>query len=121
MKKISILGLLLWTLASSAAPLKIGWDITDVSSDKPLVQYGRPKRYVSRGLRDPLAVTTLVIDAGSDCVIFTTWDVCVVWWTMVHRVRSIVHDRWSADGRRGGRLLYELKGEPEPKAPTALK
>ena len=93
MKKISILGLLLWTLASSAAPLKIGWDITDVSSDKPLVQYGRPKRYVSRGLRDPLAVTTLVIDAGSDCVIFTTWDVCVVWGTVARRVRSIVEDR----------------------------
>ena len=93
MKKISLLVLLFLALASSAEPLKIGWGITDVSSDKPLVQYGRPKRYISRGLRDPLAVTTLVIDDGRDCVIFSTWDVCVTWGTMVHRVRSIVSDR----------------------------
>ena len=93
MKLPLIVSIVLAALCVEAAPLKIGWGMTDVSSDEPLVQYGRPKRYISQGLRDPLAVTTLVIDNGEDCVIFSTWDVCVVWGTMVHRVRSIVRDK----------------------------
>jgi hypothetical protein len=76
-----------------AEPLKIGWGMTDVSTDKPVELYGIPRRRVSQGLRDPLKITTLVIDNGQDCVIFSTWDVCVVWGTLVQRVRAIVRDK----------------------------
>ena len=80
-------------VAAFAEPLRIGWDMTDVSTDRPVHMYGLPRRRVSQGLRDPLAVTTLVIDNGVDCVIFSTWDVCVVWGVMVQRVRGIVKDK----------------------------
>ena len=93
MKKLLIIGLLFSVLASSAAPLKIGWNITDVSTERPIWLYGVPRRRVSEGLRDPLAVTTLVIDNGEDCVIFTTWDICVVFGTIAMRVRAMVADK----------------------------
>ena len=121
MRRTLFFSLLLTALCVEAAPLKIGWGITDVSSDEPLVQYGRPKRYISQGLRDPLAVTTLVIDNGEDCVIFSTWDVCVVWGAMVHRVRSIVHDRWSAVGRRGGQTALRTQGRARTESADRLE
>lgn len=95
MKTVKLLayGVFLLTASLSAAPLKIGWAITDVSTEKPVYLYGVPRQRVSQGLRDPLKVTTLVLDNGEDCVIFSTWDVCVVWGTVVQRVRAMIADQ----------------------------
>jgi len=95
MKRLRLLAWSVFLLATglSAAPLKIGWAITDVSTEKPVYLYGIPRKRVSQGLRDPLKVTTLVLDNGEDCVIFSTWDVCVVWGTVVNRVRAMIADQ----------------------------
>ena len=89
-KRLSALFLLALTVSAVAEPLKIGWGITDVSTERPIYLYGVPRQRVSQGLRDPLAVTTLVIDNGKDCVIFSTWDICVVFGTIAQRVRAMV-------------------------------
>ena len=92
-KKFLLAALLMLTAVAGAAPLKIGWAITDVSTERPIYLYGIPRQRVSEGLRDPLAVTTLVIDNGEDCVIFSTWDICVVFGTVAMRVRAMVADK----------------------------
>ena len=93
MKRLFIFLSLAMMFAADAAPLKIGWAVTDVSTDRPVHLYGVPRRRISQGLRDPLAVSTLVIDNGEDCVIFSTWDICVVFGTIVQRVRAMVADK----------------------------
>ena len=92
-KKILFPTLLVLTVSAVAAPLKIGWATTDISTDKPIFMQGTTRERQMQGLRDPLMTTALVIDNGEDCVIFSTWDVCVVWGTVAQRVRSIVGDR----------------------------
>ena len=92
-KRLLLAALLVLTAVAEAAPLKIGWSIADVSTERPIYLYGVPRKRVSEGLRDPLAVTTLVIDNGEDCVIFTTWDICVVFGTIAMRVRAMVADK----------------------------
>ena len=82
-----------FAVAAAAGQLLIGWGMTDVSTDRPVHLYGTPRERVSQGLRDPLKVTTLVIDNGQDCVIFSTWDVCVVWGTLVQRVRALLREK----------------------------
>jgi len=93
MKRFFLFVSLALAFAVDAAPLKIGWAITDVSTERPVWLYGIPRRRESQGLRDPLKVTTLVIDNGEDCVIFSTWDICVVFGTVAMRVRAMVADQ----------------------------
>ena len=93
MKKLSLFSLLFFALAASAAPLKIGWAIADVSTDKPVFTVGLDYRRNSQGLRDPITVTALVIDNGEDCVIFNSWDTCVVNPKCAERVRAEVAKR----------------------------
>ena len=91
MKKILLFGLLFSVLAVSAAPLKIGWAIADVSTDKPVYMIGLDRRRNSQGLRDPITTTALVIDNGEDFVVFNSWDTSCIFGTMALRVR----DGWS--------------------------
>ena len=93
MKNLSIFALLFLTLTSFAAPLKIGWAIADVSTDKPVFMIGLDRRRNSQGLRDPITTTVLVIDNGEDCVIFNSWDTCVLNPTCAARVRAEVAKR----------------------------
>ena len=87
-KRISLLTMLVLTVSSVAAPLKIGWATVDASTDKPIFLYGLPRRRVSEGLRDPITITSLAIDNGEDCVIFSSWDTCVVTGLVVMEVRK---------------------------------
>jgi hypothetical protein len=88
MKSKTILAVVLTALAlcAEAAPLKIGWAMNDISTDKPVALAGTMYRRVSKGLRDPLMATALVIDNGEDCVIFLSMD-------LIHSPESIV--KWA--------------------------
>ena len=74
------------TVCVEAAPLKIGWATNDISTDQPVALAGTMYRRVSKGLRDPLMATALVIDNGEDCVIFLSMD-------LIHSPESIV--KWA--------------------------
>ena len=93
MKKLSLFSLLFFALAASAAPLKIGWAIADVSTDKPVYMIGLDRRRNSQGLRDPITTTALVIDNGEDFVVFNSWDTCVVNPRCAERIRAEVAKR----------------------------
>ena len=88
MKSKSIIAVVLTVLAlyAEAAPLKIGWAMNDISTDKPVKLAGTMYTRVSKGLRDPLMATALVIDNGEDCVIFVSMD-------LIHSPESIV--KWT--------------------------
>jgi len=92
-KKILSAAVVLLTAAAFAAPLKIGWAMTDASTDKPVHLQGLNRRRVSQGLRDPIKITALVIDNGEDCVIFNSWDTSCVFGTMAKRVRAGVREK----------------------------
>ena len=87
-KRISLLAFALLAVSAIAAPLKIGWASSDVSTDKPIFLQGLDYRRNSQGVRDPVTVTALVIDNGEDCVIFNSWDTSCVFGTVAKRVRS---------------------------------
>ena len=74
MKRFLISVSLAITVSTAAAPLKIGWATTDISTDKPIFMQGTPRERQMQGLRDPLMTTALVIDNGEDGVIFNSWD-----------------------------------------------
>ena len=93
MKRILLSVLLFSALTSFAAPLKIGWAITDASTDKPVHLQGLNRRRTSQGLRDPIKITALVIDNGEDCVIFNSWDTSCIFGTMAKRVRAGVRQK----------------------------
>ena len=93
MKKFLLFGLLFSVLTVSAAPLKIGWAIADVSTDKPVFMVGLDRRRNSQGLRDPITTTALVIDNGEDFVVFNSWDTCVVNPRCAARIRAEVAKR----------------------------
>ena len=88
MKSKSIVVIVLAALAMcvEAAPLKIGWATNDISTDQPVQLAGTFHRRISKGLRDPLTTTALVIDNGEDCVIFVSMD-------LIHSPESIV--KWA--------------------------
>ena len=90
MKRFLISVSLAITVTAAAAPLKIGWATTDISTDKPIFMQGTPRERQMQGLRDPLMTTALVIDNGEDCVIFNSWDTCCVLGFMAKRVRAEV-------------------------------
>ncbi|MBN2451503.1 MAG: hypothetical protein JXR77_14015 [Lentisphaeria bacterium] len=54
--------------------VKIGWACRDVSTDAPIDIPGQFNIRVSRGVLDPLTVTALVIENGSDMVVFLSAD-----------------------------------------------
>jgi hypothetical protein len=54
--------------------LKIGWASRDVSTDKPIDIPGQFNIRVSQGVLDPITVNALVVDNGSDIVVFVSAD-----------------------------------------------
>ena len=78
------------TAAVSAAPLKIGWAINDISTDKPVELAGTFHWRTSKGLRDPLMATALAVDNGEDCVVFLSMDFINPPGHIVKQVRKLV-------------------------------
>jgi len=86
------LPLILAVLAATvqAAPLKIGWAMNDISTDKPVELGGTYYVRVSQGMLDPLMATALAIDNGKDCVVFVSLDFIHTPGSVVRRVRERV-------------------------------
>ena len=89
-KRITAVALLALTGVLSAAPLKIGWAINDISTDKSVELAGTFHWRHSKGLRDPLMATALAIDNGEDCVVFLSMDFISPPTFVANRVRKRV-------------------------------
>ena len=70
--------------------LLIGWASRDVSTKKPVNIPGQFHMRISQGIMDPVTMTTLVIDNGSDSVIFLSLDLVVIRAGLLDQVRSKV-------------------------------
>ncbi len=70
--------------------LKIGWASRDVSTDKPVNIPGQFHMRISEGIIDPITVTALVIDNGSDLAIFLSADLVVIRSGLLDDVRAKV-------------------------------
>ena len=89
-KRFMIAALAFLALTATAAPLKIGWARNDISTDKPVELAGTYNVRVSKGIRDPLMTTALVVDNGEDCVVFLSLDLIHVPPHIAGRVRETV-------------------------------
>ena len=88
MKKFMAAALLWAAFPVAAAPLRIGWAINDISTDRPVQLAGTYNVRVSKGLRDPLMTTALAVDNGEDCVVFLSLDLIHVPEHIAKRVRK---------------------------------
>ena len=73
--------------------LMIGWASRDVSTDKPINIPGQFHMRISQGVLDPVTVTALVIDNGSDVVVFLSADLVVIRSGLLDEVRAAVAAR----------------------------
>jgi hypothetical protein len=70
--------------------LRIGWASREVSTDKPIDIPGQFHIRVSQGVIDPLTVTALVVDNGSDLAVFLSADLVWISPYLVEEVRGKV-------------------------------
>ena len=70
--------------------LRIGWACREVSTDKPVDIPGQFNIRVSQGVLDPLTVTALVVDNGSDLAVFLSADLVWISPYLVEEVRGKV-------------------------------
>ncbi|HNQ35360.1 MAG TPA: hypothetical protein PKN80_04765 [bacterium] len=70
--------------------LKIGWAARDISTEKPINIPGQFHMRISEGVMDPLTVSALVIDNGSDLVIFLSADLVVIRSGLLDEIRDKV-------------------------------
>lgn len=68
--------------------LKIGWASRDVSTTKPVNIPGQFYMRISQGIIDPVTVSALVIDNGSDCVIFLSADIVIIRCGLLDEIRE---------------------------------
>ncbi len=117
--------------------VKIGWSTCDISTDKPVIMPGQAYLRVSKGVHDPITSTALVIDGGSDYVIFVSVD--MVGWgpDFLDTVRRLVKEKNSeidtdkiianfththAGGARGhDNVTYTISGHPEDTIPVKIE
>ncbi len=70
--------------------IKIGWATRDISTDKPINIPGQFHMRISRGVKDPLTLTALVIDGDEDQVVFLSADLVVARWGLLDEIRAKV-------------------------------
>jgi hypothetical protein len=70
--------------------LKIGWASRDVSTTAPINIPGQFHMRISQGIIDPVTVSALAIDNGTDCAIFLSADVVVIRCRLLDDIRSRV-------------------------------
>lgn len=80
--------------------LKIGWATRDVSTNGPVGITGQFYQRISRGVIDPITVTSLVMDDGSDCVIFLSGD-------FVNALDGIINDIRAAVSNKNSEIKTE--------------
>jgi len=67
--------------------LKIGWASRDISTDNPINIPGQFHMRISQGITDPLTANALVIENGSDIVVFVSIDAVVIRSGLLDEVR----------------------------------
>ncbi|MBT7302013.1 MAG: hypothetical protein HN849_20975 [Victivallales bacterium] len=72
--------------------LRIGWASRNISTDKPVDIPGQFHTRVSQGVIDPITVTALVIDNGSDLVVFLSADLVSIRPYLLEEIRAKVAD-----------------------------
>lgn len=70
--------------------IKIGWASRDVSTKKPINIPGQFHMRISQGIMDPITVTALVIESGSDLVVFLSADLVVIRSGLLDEIRARV-------------------------------
>lgn len=70
--------------------LRMGWASRDVTTDKPINIPGQFHMRISEGIMDPLTVTALVVDNGSDLVVFLSADLVVIRSGLLDEIRARV-------------------------------
>ena len=70
--------------------LKIGWAARDVSTDKPINIPGQFHMRISQGVMDPVTISTLIVDNGTDIVIFLSADLVVIRSNLLDEIRAKV-------------------------------
>jgi len=70
--------------------VKIGWASRDISTDKPIGILGQMYLRISTGILDPVTLTALTIDNGSDSVVFLSVDCIVIHSDLVKAIRNKV-------------------------------
>lgn len=70
--------------------LQIGWASRDVSTDQPINIPGQFHMRISQGIMDPLTVSTLIVDNGTDLVVFLSADLVVIRSGLLDEVRAKV-------------------------------
>lgn len=73
--------------------LKIGWACRDVSTEKPVLIPGQFHARVSQGIADPVTLTVLALENGSDMAVFLSADVVIFRSNMLERVRALVAEK----------------------------
>ena len=73
--------------------IKIGWASRDVSTTEPINIPGQFHMRISQGILDPVTVTALVVDNGSDLVVFLSADLVVIRSGLLDEVRAAVTAR----------------------------
>lgn len=80
--------------------IKIGWASRDVSTDKPIGITGQFYQRISKGIVDPITITTLVMDDGEDQVIFLSGD-------FVNAGDGIINDIRAAVSKKNSEIKTE--------------
>jgi hypothetical protein len=70
--------------------IMIGWDIQDITPDKPVELIGQYYQRISKSVRDPLAVTALAINSGTAQSVMVSMDILYVAKDFLEEVREAV-------------------------------
>jgi hypothetical protein len=77
--------------------IQIGWDIQDITADKPVELIGQYYQRISKSVRDPLAVTALALEQssaeGAEQVVMVSVDAVYVSRDFQDEVRGILRNR----------------------------
>ncbi len=77
-------------MPAMADNLKIGWASRDVTPQEAIALPGQFHLRISKGVRDPITLTALVVDNGADSVIFLSADIITVRAFLLDTVREKV-------------------------------
>jgi hypothetical protein len=72
------------------AKFMIGWDIQDITPDKPVELIGQYYQRISKSVRDPLTVTALAIDSGTAQSVMVSMDILYISKDFLEEVREAV-------------------------------
>lgn len=78
---------------TSTDNISIGWASKDVTPDRPVNLYGQFHMRISKGVKDPVTITALVLSAKDDSVIFVSCDSVYIPPEAFGRCRAAIRSR----------------------------